>query len=175
MAGKCKRQEKRGAGRIETAAEFVIAGARARFYGTHRMKTNLLTILAALAMLAPAWARMGDTYERAVERYGDPVAAKDGELEFRKLGFRIFLTLHEGRVDSVIYSRPTPITRAEAEKLVDLNGGKDWEQDKDGWAWRSKDRKTVVHWRYDSTTLLVVTEAHRERQREKQRKALEGL
>ncbi len=134
-------------------------------------------LLTAIIMLSPVSARMGDSYADAVKRYGDPVKTEQEQTVFRKLGFEISVTFHDGRVDSILYQRvSSPITRAEAERLVQINGGADWEPAEDaGWFRRSKDKKTVAHWNFDSTTLLIVTEAHRERQREKQRRKLDGL
>ena len=97
------------------------------------MKTHAVLLL--LTLITPlASARVGETPEQLVERYGAIVKEKkDSESEyltFLKGGVSINCVIRDGKTVAVLYDFFRPPSEDEIKTLLDANsGGKKWKKD----------------------------------------------
>ena len=74
-------------------------------------KANLFVsgLLLLLGLTAPSFARIGETMDEAVKRYGEVIRHGNihGEelYSFKKSGFNILAHFHAGKIDRIMYSR----------------------------------------------------------------------
>lgn len=94
-----------------------------------RLPTLLLSVLAgALAMAGPAHARLGETKEECIVRYGQPLAEVPALLEnatgatFLRGDIRIQVEFLDNRAAFLSFSR-RGLRLEERQKLLDLNAG----------------------------------------------------
>jgi hypothetical protein len=90
-------------------------------------------IFAVLALtIAPVEARIGETLEQCVSRYGEPVSKANGLILFQKSGIVIAVaSFFEGRVDSIGFKKISgdPLSATELKELLDANsGGQTWKK-----------------------------------------------
>lgn len=103
----------------------------------------ILLFLACLCMRPlSAHARIGETEQQCVERYGRPIKRVEGRgiLIFSKSGFRIAVHTHGDKVDLIIYTKTDreEISGAEIAILLNYNGS--------GWRNRPNDNHASYHW-----------------------------
>ena len=113
--------------------------------GTHKlhnqMKLNALTpatlLFSALISLAsPAFARLGETREQVLARYGTPTETKElgtkiESLHFKKGAFTVFVEIAKdtGKAVQIYYWKDTPFAPTQIAELLSRNSeGKLWEQ-----------------------------------------------
>ena len=148
------------------------------------MKYSTATWLFLIPTLA--FARLGETEAKCVERYG--VAAEGFEQKDTKLFYKsdFVITTHffDGKVDCIIYSkekkddaRPDGFSDTEISELLKINGGSEWESHSTNpliKTWLSKDGLFVASYRATKDPcVLVMTKAYAERRRQ-EKKAEEG-
>jgi hypothetical protein len=120
----------------------------------------LFTLLLLLGVTATAHARLGETADQLVARYGQPLSENDqkasgdkialSEVIFQKGGIRIYVTITEGVSVAEIYHKLNgdPFTFSEATILLNANSqGSSWEapQDINGEKlWTRDDRATAL-------------------------------
>ncbi len=126
------------------------------------MKAILTLIIAMLVV--PVSARLGETPEQLVVRYGKSKPGKDAsELRFEKNGLAIFATLWNGVCHSIRFIPVKPaddadreLTRDEIQLLLTVNsGGVEWFENKKN-SWISVDAKRSA-FIFSDGALCIVT------------------
>lgn len=130
------------------------------------MKIALPALLFVLLCTAPAWARLGETGDQIVARYGQPLSQSDQKAEgkkialtilvFQKNGFEIQVSLLDGVSDQESFRKLNGDVFAltEARALLALNSqGLGWEQPADG--------DGVKTWTRDDASTAVLTDGGR--------------
>lgn len=102
------------------------------------MKTFAVLAVAALAFVLPASARIGETKEQCVARYGKAETLKDDSLMFTRAELSIIVEFYEGKADLVMFSKLSEntidkeISNDEIQLILKANGGdavwKPWKQ-----------------------------------------------
>jgi hypothetical protein len=139
----------------------------ARFLHLWRALT-LFLLLFGFASICQA--RIGDTLEEAIERYGKPLhkASADEFAMFKEASYYITAHFHDGKTDAITYvkagspssSKPA-FSDDEIEMILKINGsGQTWDRSKPQAAlqeWRTGDRKLQAV--YSESKFLVITTA----------------
>ncbi len=138
----------------------------ARFSHLSRSLTLLLLLLGVANICQ---ARIGDTLEEAIERYGKPVhkASADEFAMFKEASYYITAHFHDGKTDAITYvagsesSTKGAFSDDEIEMLLKINGsGQTWERSKAKAGlqeWKTEDRKFQAV--YSESKFLVITTA----------------
>ncbi len=99
------------------------------------MRTALMGVVLAGIMASPAFARLGETREQVLARYGTPTETKDfGKIEslhFKKGVFTIFVEVlkEKDRAIQIYYWKDEPFAPAQVEELLSRNAeGKLWDR-----------------------------------------------
>jgi hypothetical protein len=71
------------------------------------MKTIAVIVICILLSSLAAHARVGETFEQCVVRYGQPIKkdSESGEAIFYKAPYRLIAHFHEGKADVVLYQK----------------------------------------------------------------------
>jgi hypothetical protein len=138
-----------------------------RFSHLSRSSTLLLLLLGVANICQ---ARIGDTLEEAIERYGKPVhkASADEFAMFKEASYYITAHFHDGKTDAITYvkagsesSSKGALSDDEIEMLLKINGsGQTWERSKAKAGlqeWKTEDRKFQAV--YSESKFLVITTA----------------
>jgi len=150
------------------------------------------TLLILIALALPAAARIGETPEECIARYGQPMADMPaGVMAFTKAGFRIALLFHQGRAEGISVSKmetnilknSLPMSEAEITAVLDANGaGKKWKESGAGFtgrSWESEDGSRFAGYDKTKNHLNLYTKAWADRtgaeQAEAERKNLDGF
>lgn len=103
------------------------------------MKNFALTILLSGVIASPLTARIGETPQECVKRYGEPVKV-DKETQglfFEKAGFQVQCSFRDGKCAMISFwhaerdalGNPTALSQAEIEQLLEVNsGGAKWKK-----------------------------------------------
>ena len=139
----------------------------ARFSHLSR-SSSLLLLLLGVANICQA--RIGDTLEEAIERYGKPVhkASADEFAMFKEASYYITAHFRDGETDAITYvkagsesSTKGAFSDDEIEMLLKINGsGQKWERSKAKASlqeWKTEDRKFQAV--YSESKFLVITTA----------------
>jgi len=129
---------------------------------------TLLLLLLGVANICQA--RIGDTLEEAIERYGKPVhkASANEFAMFKEPSYYITAHFHDGKTDAITYvkagsesSTKGAFSDDEIEMLLKINGnGQTWERSKAKAGlqeWKTEDRKFQAV--YSESKFLVITTA----------------
>jgi hypothetical protein len=133
--------------------------------------SGLLTIpLFVLGVANTCQARIGDTLEQAIQRYGKVVnkASADEFAMFKEGSYYITAHFHDDKTDAITYVKTASGTSTkgafsdpEIEKLLRINGnGQTWERSKaktGPYEWTTEDRKLQAV--YSESKFLVITTA----------------
>lgn len=125
------------------------------------MKIALQVLVFTLLLTTPAWARLGETGDQIVARYGQPLSQVNlkaqgkqvalTELVFQKNGFEIHVSLSDGVSDAESFRKLNgeEFTLAEVRALLNLNG--------QGYGWEAPDNVTgdKVWTRDDASTATL--------------------
>lgn len=152
-----------------------------------------MKILAALILLTlPASARLGETKDQCIARYGKPDAISDADATvFKKNEFFIIIRFFEGSADSInirkfdspASTRFGKLSDIEIKTLLEANGGgKKWvELDALGMSrqWKTQDENLSAWYSVMKGDLTVATkenlERNAKRMADEQQKALKGF
>ena len=101
---------------------------------------KLLAIIAAIAAITTAaHARIGETLEQAIERYGEPSPGQNaGWTVFFKGGFQVNTHFHGGAIDAVEYIKTegletAKLSEVEVQNFLNANYAGNWQAS----SWRS--------------------------------------
>ncbi len=99
------------------------------------MRTALMAVVLAGILTSPTFARLGETREQILSRYGQPTETKDlGKIEslhFKRGAFTIFVEIlkEKDRAIQIYYWKDTPFAPAQVAELLSRNAeGKLWDQ-----------------------------------------------
>jgi hypothetical protein len=99
------------------------------------MRTTLMVVVLAGILASPAFARLGETREQVLARYGKPTETADlGKIEslhFKKGAFTIFVEMlkETDRAVQIYYWKDTPFAPAQVAELLSRNAeGQLWDQ-----------------------------------------------
>ncbi len=138
------------------------------------------TILAFLVLFitSAAQARLGETFEQCVERYGTPVARDEaaGLAEFQKGNFKITLHFFDGKSDTIDYksTRPLNLEPDEIAAILKLYG--EWKEGLDnilfhqGRTW-TQASGTVAMYRPTDFRITLYTKGYIDRKEAKEKTA----
>jgi hypothetical protein len=140
-----------------------------------RRRAIILVVLLAPLMV---WARIGESLEQCIERYGQPTEqrAESGLAGFVKAGLRIIVHFHEGAADALWYQKqtkddlgqPEELSETEIAVLLEANGnGTTWAKPgKYGLdtVWLADDGRLGAVYRYLSHELCISTIDYIDRQ-----------
>src|SRR5271169_4809652 len=120
----------------------------ARFSHLSRSLTLLLLLLGVANICQ---ARIGETLEEAIERYGKPVhkASADEFAMFKEASYYITAHFHDGKTDAITYvkarsesSTEGAFSDDEIEMLLKINGsGQTWERSRPKQAYKNGKRR----------------------------------
>lgn len=134
------------------------------------MRLALVTVLFIVSLTATAQARLGETADQLVARYGQPISEVDQKGEgaklplayvvFQKGGFEIDATLSDGISVSESFKKlnGTPLTLGEARTLLGANSqGHDWQapQMTHGEKWWARDDGATAQLDQDGAMLTI--------------------
>lgn len=138
------------------------------------MKT-LLALIIAISLSSVAFARLGETPQQCIARYGKPATEqKDGKLAFIKEGMAIICSFFEGKCDVIAFKNfdaeeifPTQMKDDVIEALKKANGGGSaWKKiarvsiDR---LWSTEDGEAFAQYGTVDATLLIFSKAAGER------------
>ena len=98
------------------------------------MKTTLTTFVLSLIFIAAANARLGETYDECVNRYG-PLREKKGDainpqFMFQKDGIIVGINFLNGKAAQLSFRKHDFFLDSDVQKLLDVNsGGSKWKFD----------------------------------------------
>jgi hypothetical protein len=140
----------------------------------------LLMAIFWLALCRPAGARIGETLDQVLKRYGRCLktdTAANGQVYkmFTKGGFKILVHFYENKVDEISYGKDTDIFDHELNKLMQDNASGKWVGS--GWpaySWHNASGISA-HYSFEHRLLVIMTDAALERGKRGSKDALNGL
>ncbi|WP_395740569.1 hypothetical protein [Prosthecobacter sp.] len=148
------------------------------------MKTLRLALLTLLCLSSAALARIGETQDECIRRYGEPVQRDaDKTLSFRKSGIAVTCTFLEGRCVHIRYQKLDPDARLNGREVDILRAanGTHWKLQGGNTSSYSTMRNETCECRWDYSTGVLEFETLTEVNRKKQdtitaeKKLLEGF
>jgi hypothetical protein len=141
---------------------------------------GLLAAIFWLALCHPAGARIGDTLDQVLKRYGRCLktdTAANGQVYklFCKSGFKILVHFYENKVDEISYGKDTDIFDDELNALLQDNAPGQWVGS--GWpafSWYNASGISA-HYSFEHRLLVIKTGAALEREKRGSKDALNGL
>ena len=141
--------------------------------------TGLLTVIIWLAQSGSSGARIGETLDQVLKRYGRclrTVTAEKGMVYklFSKSGFKILVHFYENKVDEISYGKDTDIFDDELKALMQDNASGQWVGS--GWpaySWHNASGISA-HYSFEHRLLVIMTDAALERGKRGSKDALNG-
>ena len=141
---------------------------------------SLLVIVCWLGLCAPSRARIGDTLDQVLKRYGrclGTVTADNGMTYyiFSKRGFKILVHFYENKVDEISYGEDTDIFDDELKALMHDNASGQWVGS--GWpvySWHNASGISA-HYSFEHHLLMIMTDAAFEREEKIAKDTLNGV
>jgi hypothetical protein len=142
--------------------------------------TVLSVALLWLALCDPSGARIGETLDQVLKRYGRCLktsTADNGKVYklFSKRGFKILVHFYEGKVDEISYGKDTDIFDDDLKALMQDNAPGQWVGS--GWpaySWHNASGISA-HYSFEHRLLMIMTDAALEREKRRSKDALNGL
>jgi hypothetical protein len=141
---------------------------------------GLLTAIFWLILYHPAGARIGETLDQVLNRYGrclKTVTAEKGMVYklFSKSGFKILVHFYENKVDEISYGKDTDLFDDDLKALMQDNAPGQWVGS--GWPAYSWHNASGISARYsfEHRLLMIMTDAALEREKKGSKDALNGL
>jgi hypothetical protein len=130
---------------------------------------SLLIIVCCLGLCAPSGARIGETLDQVLKRYGHclgTVTADNGMTYkiFSKSGFKILVHFYENKVDEISYGKDADIFDDELKALMHDNAPGEWVGS--GWPMNSWHNASGIsaHYSFEHRLLMIMTDAALERE-----------
>ena len=155
-----------------------VADGHGRRVPTRASVAWLLTAIFWLALCDPSGARIGDTLDQVLKRYGRclrTITADNGMVYnlFSKNGFKILVHFYENKVDEISYGKDTDIFDEELKALLQTNARGEWVGS--GWpvnTWHNGELS--AHYSFEHRILVIATDAALEREKRRGKDALNG-
>jgi len=132
--------------------------------------SGLLTVIFCLALCHPSTARIGDSLDQVLKRYGPclrTLKADNGLVYklFNKRGLKILVHFYGGKVDEISYGKDTDIFDDELKALMQDNAPGEWVGS--GWPVYRWHNASGISARYsfEHRLLMIVTDAALEREK----------
>jgi hypothetical protein len=142
--------------------------------------SSLLIIVCWLGLCAPSGARIGETLEQVLKRYGHclrTVTADNGMTYkvFSKGGFKILVHFYENKVDEISYGNDADIFDDELKALMQDNAPGQWVGS--GWPVYSWHHASGInaHYSFEHRLLMIMTDAALEREKKIGKHTRNGL
>ena len=140
----------------------------------------LLMAVFWITLCHPAGARIGETFDQVLKRYGrclKTVTAENGMVYklFNKSGLKILVHFYENKVDEISYSKGTDIFDDELKALLQDNAPGQWVGS--GWpaySWHNASGISA-HYSFEHRLLVIVTDAALARRTRGNKAFLNGL
>lgn len=152
---------------------------RVRSVSLRAFTAGLLTAIFWLVLSHPARARIGETLDQVLTRYGrclKTVTAENGRVYqlFSKSGFKILVHFYENKVDEISYGKDTDIFDDDLKALMQDNAPGQWVGS--GWpAYRWHNPSGIsAHYSFEHRLLIIMTDAALEREKSGTKDALNG-
>jgi predicted metal-dependent phosphoesterase TrpH len=131
---------------------------------------SLLIMLCWLGLSAPSGARIGETLDQVLKRYGHclgTVTADNGMTYkvFSRRGLKILVHFYENKVDEITYGKDADIFDDELKALMQDNAPGEWVGS--GWPvnrWHNA-AGISAHYSFEHRLLMIVTDAALEREK----------
>lgn len=144
---------------------------------------RLFALLIFVATAAHCLARIGDTLDESITRYGKPITAAGDTAMFEKPPYYVTVHLSDGKTDAITYVKSKKGANGESEmspdeidRLLGLNSDQQWKQTGAAKQWGLQDGSLSAV--YTKDKFLVITTADykqrleaAEKKAEEQRKA----
>ena len=131
---------------------------------------SLLIIICWLGLTAPSGARIGETLDQVLKRYGHclgTVTTHNGMTYkvFTKRGFKILVHFYENKVDEISYGKDADIFDDDLKALMQDNAPGQWVGS--GWPVNSWHNASGVsaHYSFEHRFLMIMTDAALEREK----------
>lgn len=135
------------------------------------------TLALFFALVAPCFARLGETVAECKARYGEPVhiVEKTSAMHFSKAGFRLVIEFYKGRAAGVMIEKEAEpgvlqignpeISKTEIDTFLQANsGGGEWVENSEGdfvnVIWFSKGGRNLAVWQKFEHTLSFMTKEY---------------
>ena len=141
------------------------------------MKKIALFISILFIVSSAAYARIGETLQQCIERYGQPIkTTPEGMILFSKSGLYVFVHFFEEKADAIAFRKveedalqtPAEISQNEIDLLLSSNGqGHEWKKrevismDSE---WETDDGKIIATYGTMQHLLIVVTKDYTDRE-----------
>ncbi len=152
----------------------------------------LIATMTLLLLVQASDARIGETRDQCVARYGTSEKAGDPQIMlFKKSGFSIGVQFHDDKaeillitkIETDVLDRPVAMTEVEIETILKANGGdKEWKvQGRPGTTrtWTTADGSLTAVYRSSENKLILITKEAADRadaeKAAKDKKNLEGF
>ena len=143
--------------------------------------TGLLTAIFWLVICDPSGARIGETLDQVLKRYGRCLRTVTAEQEmvhklFSKSGFKILVHFYENKVDEIRYGKDTDIFDDDLKALMQDNAPGEWTGT--GWPaynWHNASGISTHTIPLEHRLLMIMTDAALEREKRGSKDALNGL
>jgi hypothetical protein len=129
-----------------------------------------LIVVCWLGLSAPSGARIGETLDQVLKRYGHclgTVAADNGMTYkvFRKRGFKVLVHFYKNKVDEISYAKDADIFDDELKALMQDNAPGQWVGS--GWpVYRWHNASGIsAHYSFEHRLLMIMTDAALEREK----------
>jgi hypothetical protein len=148
-------------------------------------------VLINIVALGAACGRVGDTQQQCNERYGVPYKSENGFAYYRKAGFFVVISFHEGKADCISYKKVEENALANAEDISEneirqflrINGGeRTWKKQTVlslDIQWTTEDGRLAAFYKPFDHYLTIYTKEWADRQtaaiKAKENKNLEGF
>ena|SRR5260221_12309007 len=144
-----------------------------------KIPIQLLVAVSLLVACVPSKARIGETLDEVLKRYGRCLktgTSSDGEMfkVFGKGGFKIYVQFYQNKVDEMGYVKESPMSDEEMKALMQDNAPGEWTGiGWPGYIWSNSGMSA----RYfpERNQLVIVTGAAFEREKKKYKGDLDGL
>jgi hypothetical protein len=95
--------------------------------------TRLFALLILAAASSNGFARIGDTLDESINRYGKPISAAGDTAMFEKIPYYVTIHLSDGKTDAITYvkakqgtSNESEMSADEIDRLLGLNSDRQW-------------------------------------------------
>jgi hypothetical protein len=125
---------------------------------------RLFALLIFVATAAHCLARIGDTLDESITRYGKPITAAGDTAMFEKPPYYVTVHLSDGKTDAITYVKSKKGANGESEmspdeidRLLGLNSDQQWKQTGAAKQWGLQDGSLLAV--YTKDKFLVITTA----------------
>jgi hypothetical protein len=151
-------------------ASFKLEGGQGHRVPMRTSVTKLLAAIFWLALCHSSGARIGESLDQVIRRYGrclKTVTAQNGIVYkvFSKSGFKILVHFYENKVDEISYGKDTDIFDDELKALMQDNAPGHWVGS--GWpaySWHNGSGISA-HYSFEHRLLMIMTDAALEREK----------